>query len=157
MVDILFIELKSLLSYVKQMYRQPSHLIQELILWIQITRRKIDINGDSVMKSPCWNRVSNLQPSYLDLLWFSNVPSLQDLAIFMAPHGQALLRSLLDDNVVWSFCYCRTFSRVTIYPTVLWYSQNSCSASIFFAIGLEKTKTHCPQNQTLDSEIMVLV
>ena len=35
----------------------PTH---ELILSIQITRGRVDCNGDSAVKSPCWHQVSNL-------------------------------------------------------------------------------------------------
>ena len=62
LVDLLTIELKLHLSHVKLMLSQPMHLAHELILSIQITRR-VDINGDSAMKSHCWHRVSNLQTS----------------------------------------------------------------------------------------------
>jgi hypothetical protein len=71
------------------MYSQPRHLTYELILCIQITRGRVHFNGDSTAKSPCWHRVSSLWPSDPDLLRFAAVPSLQDLAIFMAPHGRA--------------------------------------------------------------------
>ena len=43
LVDILFIELMLHLSRVKQMYSQPILLTHELILCIQITRRRVDI------------------------------------------------------------------------------------------------------------------
>ena len=63
------------LSHVKQICSQPINLTHELILWIQITSRRVDINGDSTVKSPCWCRVSNLQPSDPDLiqLWLQNL------------------------------------------------------------------------------------
>ena len=77
------------LSHLKQMYSQSIQLTHELILCIQITRGRVHFNRDSTAKSPCWHRVLNLWPSNPDLLWFAAVPSLQDLAIFMAPHGRA--------------------------------------------------------------------
>ena len=60
MVDLLFFELMSHLSHVKQMNSQPVHLTHELILCIQITRGRIKFNGDSTGKSPCWHQISNL-------------------------------------------------------------------------------------------------
>ena len=53
--------------------------------------QEVDFKGDSTVKSPCWRRVSNQWPSNPDLLRFSAIPSLQHLAIFMAPHGRAHL------------------------------------------------------------------
>ena len=41
---------------------------------------------DSAVKRPCRQRVSNLQPSDSDLLWFTALPSSHDLAILMASH-----------------------------------------------------------------------
>ena len=39
-MDLLFIELMSHLSHVKQMYSQPIHLTHELILHVQIHKRE---------------------------------------------------------------------------------------------------------------------
>ena len=52
------------------------------------------------MKSPCWHRVSNLQTSDPDLLCLAAVPSLQDSAIFMAPHSQDWLTSVFEWELV---------------------------------------------------------
>ena len=60
MVDLLFFELMSHLSHVKQMNSQPVHLTHELILCKLITRGRIEFNGDSTGKSPCWHQISNL-------------------------------------------------------------------------------------------------
>ena len=88
LVDLLFIELMLHLSHVKQI-SQSIHLTHELIMCIQITRGKVHFNRDSTVKSPCWHQVLSLWPSDPDLLWYAAIPSLQDLAIFMAPHGWA--------------------------------------------------------------------
>ena len=45
------------------MYRQQPSLKHELILCIQITKGRVDFNGDSAVKSPCWRGVVNLRPS----------------------------------------------------------------------------------------------
>ena len=74
-VDLLFIELLSHLSHVKQMYIQPIHLTHELILFIQITRGRLHFNRYSAVKSSCWHRALNLWCSNPDLLWFAPVPS----------------------------------------------------------------------------------
>ena len=50
LVDLLFIELMSHLSHVKQIYSQPIHLAHELMFCVQ----RVDFNGDSAVKSPCW-------------------------------------------------------------------------------------------------------
>ena len=71
LADLLFIELMSHLSHGKQMYSHPIHFTHELVLCIQITRGRVDFNGNSAAKSPCWHRVSNLRPSRLMLLNFS--------------------------------------------------------------------------------------
>ena len=47
LVDLLFIELMSHLSHVKQMYSQSIHLTHELILCIQITRGRIHARSES--------------------------------------------------------------------------------------------------------------
>ena len=65
---------------------QPMHLTHKLILCSQITWGRVDNSWDSAVKSPCWHWVLNLWPSNRDLLRFAAVPSLQDLAIFRAPH-----------------------------------------------------------------------
>ena len=57
--------------------------------WEALRRGRVDFKGDTAGKSPCWHQVSNLWPSDPDLLWFAAIPSLQDLAIFMASHGRA--------------------------------------------------------------------
>ena len=58
LVDLLlFSELMLHLSLVKQMYNQPIHIIHDLILCIQITRRTAYFIGDSKVKSPCWRQV----------------------------------------------------------------------------------------------------
>ena len=85
-MDLLFIELMLHLLYVKQINSQP--ILNELILSLQITRGRVHFKGDSTSESPCWHRVTNLQPFDPDLLCFAAVPSLQYLAIFMAPHDQ---------------------------------------------------------------------
>ena len=87
LVDLLYIELMPHLSNVKQMYSRPIHLTHELILCIPITRGRANFTGDTTMKSPCWHLFLSLWPSDPELLWFAAVPSKQDLAIFMAPHG----------------------------------------------------------------------
>ena len=71
------------------MYSQSIHLTHELILCIQIKRGRVHFNRDSTAKSPCWHQVLNLWPSHPDLLQSAAIPSLQDLAIFMAPHSRA--------------------------------------------------------------------
>ena len=53
------------------------------MLWSQITRGRVDFNGDPAVKSHCWKRVLNLQPLDPDLLCFAAVPSLQVVAIIM--------------------------------------------------------------------------
>ena len=60
------------------MHSQPIDLTRELILYVQITRRRVDANGDSALKSPRWYRVSNLRPSDPDLLQFAAVPSMRE-------------------------------------------------------------------------------
>ena len=69
LVDLLFIELMSHLSHVKQMYTQRIHLTRELILFIQIARGRVDFNGDSAEKSPRGLQVLSLWPLDPDLLW----------------------------------------------------------------------------------------
>ena len=83
LVDLLFVEIMSHLSHVKQIYNQPIHLTHEFILCIQIRRRRVDVYRDSAVKSPCWHQVSNLQTSDLDLSRFAAIPSEQDLAILI--------------------------------------------------------------------------
>ena len=51
LVDLLFIELMSYLSHVKQMYSQPIHLTQELKLCKQITRGREE--GYILTENPC--------------------------------------------------------------------------------------------------------
>ena len=51
----------------------PVHLTYSLILCTQITRRRVDVSGDSSVKSPCWLQVLNLWPSDSDLLWFAAI------------------------------------------------------------------------------------
>ena len=46
LVDLLFIELMSHLSQVKQMYGQPINFTHELLLCIQITRGKVDFSTE---------------------------------------------------------------------------------------------------------------
>ena len=70
------------LLHVKQMYS----FTNELILCIQITRRRLDINGDPAAKSLWWHQVLNLQPSTPDLLHFAPVPSLH-------AHSESLVMS----------------------------------------------------------------
>ena len=53
------------------MYSHPIHFKHELGLCIQITRGRVNFNGNSAEKSPCWHRVSNLRPSRPMLLNFS--------------------------------------------------------------------------------------
>ena len=65
LVDLLFIELMSHLSHVKQMNSQSIHLKHELILCLQITRGRVHLNGDSTAKHPCWHQVLNLWPSLI--------------------------------------------------------------------------------------------
>ena len=73
------------LSHVKQMYSQTMHLIHELKLCIQITRRRVDFNGDSTVNDPCWCRDSNHDlPN--QVLCFAASPSSQDLVHF-GPHS----------------------------------------------------------------------
>ena len=48
LVDLLFIELTSHFSLVKQMYSQPIHLTHELILWMQITRGRPQPRSSSI-------------------------------------------------------------------------------------------------------------
>ena len=64
------------------MYSQPVHLTHELMLCIQITRKRVDIGGDYSMKSPCWQQVLNLRPSNPDLmliiLFYNIEPSSKD-------------------------------------------------------------------------------
>ena len=88
LVDLLFIELMLHLSHVKQMYSQTIHLTHELKSCIQIIRRRVDFNGDSTVKAPCRRRDSN-RDHPTQVLSFAAAPSLQDLAIFMAPHSRA--------------------------------------------------------------------
>ena len=64
------------------------HLSHELKLWKQITRRRVDFNGDSTVNDPCWHRDSN-HDLPTQVLCFAASPSSQELAIFMAPHGRA--------------------------------------------------------------------
>ena len=52
-----------------------SQLTQKLILCIQIAKGQLDINRDSIVKHSWWHRVSNLQPSNLELLCFAAIPS----------------------------------------------------------------------------------
>ena len=52
------------LSHEKLMYNQPIHPTREMILCIQITKGRVDFNGDSALKSPCWLWVLNLWPSF---------------------------------------------------------------------------------------------
>ena len=52
-----------------------SQLTQKLILCIQIAKGQLDINRDSIVKHSWWHRVSNLQPSSLELLCFAAIPS----------------------------------------------------------------------------------
>ena len=80
------------------MYSQLIHLTHELILCIQITSGRIDFNGDSPEKSPCGHQVSNIRPSNPDLLQFAAIPLLQDLAIFITPHGLAHWSKCLFKN-----------------------------------------------------------
>ena len=98
LVDLLFIELMSHLSHVKQMYSQLIHLTHELILCIQITSGRIYFNRDSPEKSPCGHQVSSICPSNPDLLQFEARPPLQDLAIFITPHGLAHWSKCLFKN-----------------------------------------------------------
>ena len=70
------------------MYSQTIHLTHELKSCIQIIRRRVDFNGDSTVKVPCRRRDSN-RDHPTQVLSFAAAPSLQDLAIFMAPHGRA--------------------------------------------------------------------
>ena len=65
------------------MFSQTMYLSHELILCTQITRGRVDFNGDSAVKIHCWKRVFNMLPLDPDLLCFAAVPSLQDVAIFM--------------------------------------------------------------------------
>ena len=53
LVDLLFIELMSHFSIVKQMYSQSIHRTNELILCIQIIRGMEHFNRNTTMKSPC--------------------------------------------------------------------------------------------------------
>ena len=57
---ILFIELILHLPRVKQMNSQPIHLTNELIFCIQITRGRVDFNGNFPVKSPYWHQDLNL-------------------------------------------------------------------------------------------------
>ena len=66
------------------------YLNNDLILCVQITRQRVDFNGDCAVKSPFWRQVLNLQPSiYSDLFCLAAIPSVLDLDIFMASHGWA--------------------------------------------------------------------
>ena len=60
MLDLSLTELMSHLSHVRQMLSQPIHHTNEWILCVQITRGRVDLNGDSAAKSPCWHQVLNL-------------------------------------------------------------------------------------------------
>ena len=73
LVDLLFIELMTNLSLVKQMYSQSKHFTHELILWIQIERGMDHFIWDSITKN--WHQVLNLWSSNPDLLWFAAMPS----------------------------------------------------------------------------------
>ena len=63
-------KMSSNISELLSLYSQPIHLTHELKLCIQITRRRVNFNGDSTAKSPCWHLNSNLSPSNPDLLRF---------------------------------------------------------------------------------------
>ena len=70
LVDLWFIELMLNRSQLKQVYSHQIYGTHELILCIEITRRWVDINKDSTVKSPCWHRVLSLRPSDPDILPF---------------------------------------------------------------------------------------
>ena len=53
---------------------------------IQIPRERVDFNGDSAVKSPCWFWVLNLQLFNPDLLPFAPIVSYLIWPFFMAPH-----------------------------------------------------------------------
>ena len=85
LVDLLFIELMYIFyMWSKCTVRHTSHTWIEIVL----TNHKIKgwFNRDSAMKAPCWCRDSNLDHT-TQVHSFAATPSLQDLAIFMAPHG----------------------------------------------------------------------
>ena len=71
LVDILFIELMSHPSYVKQMYSPPMHLTHELIMCIQIPIGRGHFIGDSTLKSPCWHE---FQACHLPTQFFFDLP-----------------------------------------------------------------------------------
>ena len=75
---IFSIELMLHLSYVKQMYSQPIHLIHEFMYCVCKSQQE-----DFVVKSLSWHRVSHLQHYDPDLLCFADVPYLQDLAVYI--------------------------------------------------------------------------
>ena len=57
---LLLIEVMLHLSHLKQMYSQPIDLTHKLIFYLQMFTRRVDFNGDSTVKSPCWHQVLNL-------------------------------------------------------------------------------------------------
>ena len=94
-----------------------------------ITRRRVHLNRNSVAKSPWWQRVANLWTSDTDLLWFAAIHSLQDLAIFMAPHGQ---------TTNWTFC---ENSMLVTFRMVHREKFHSCSSSHFFNSTISRQST----------------
>ena len=83
---LLYIEIMLHLSHVKKMYAQPIHFTYELILWIQITRGKVNF----LKESPFWHQVLNL--------WLSG-------HIFF--HNQSWL-----PYRTWSFSWLHTFKPI---------------------------------------------
>ena len=74
------------------MYSQPKHLTHKLILFVQITRGRVDFNRDSTAKSPCRHEPVTFQPSPI-AIFFS--PGNHDAAV---PdfQGGAFLSSAFD-------------------------------------------------------------
>ena len=66
LADLLFIEPMLHLSHVKQMCCQTTSLLHEMIICIEIIRRRLDYHRDSSVKNPCWRQQLNPLPSNPD-------------------------------------------------------------------------------------------
>ena len=116
LVDLLLIELMSHLSHVKQMYIKSIHLTHELILCIQITRRRVDFKWDSTVKSPSWHQVLNL--------WSSD-PDLKDVKLIT--YTWYLLLHFIDGKARESFSFYAIWTPTYVLSRSMSYRRNQIS------------------------------
>ena len=70
-------------------------LSDELILSLQIFKRRAGFNGDSTTKDPCWDRDEN-RDLPIQVPGIAAVQSFQKLIIFMTPNGRTHLKNIIS-------------------------------------------------------------